>query len=208
MSSYLEQLFDDKNIIARVKDRMPKMFQLAELESSRAGKIGMEVGTARERIIAALLMYKYGEENVGSDLPITESEADVSLFSEKISIKTITANLSGVKLAWTVDKQKAREFFDKYYPDIDMLLTQIIWGSTGGFIYIPKIVQQDVYKKLGKNKYFKLPKAKTNPRGVELTKRALELMVNDKRSNKIDILWTRGELSYNAYDRWIELWKE
>ncbi|KKU44096.1 MAG: hypothetical protein UX60_C0011G0026 [Berkelbacteria bacterium GW2011_GWA2_46_7] len=208
MSSYLEQLFDDKNIIARVKDRMPKMFQLAELESSRAGKIGMEVGTARERIIAALLMYKYGEENVGSDLPITESEADVSLFSEKISIKTITGNLSGVKLAWTVDKQKAREFFDKYYPDIDMLLTQIIWGSTGGFIYIPKIVQQDVYKKLGKNKYFKLPKAKTNPRGVELTKRALELMVNDKRSNKIDILWTRGELSYNAYDRWIELWKE
>ena len=208
MSSYLEQLFDDKNIIARVKDRMPKMFQLAELESSRAGKIGMEVGTARERIIAALLMYKYGEENVGSELPITESEADVSLFSEKISIKTITANLSGVKLAWTVDKQKAREFFDKYYPDIDMLLTQIIWGSTGGFIYIPKIVQQDVYKKLGKNKYFKLPKAKTNPRGVELTKRALELMVNDKRSNKIDILWTRGELSYNAYDRWIELWKE
>ena len=209
MSVYLEQLFDDLNIVRRVKERMPSMFQLAEQESSRAGKIGMEVGSVRERIIIALLMYKYGEENVGTDLPITESEADVLLFNERVSIKTITGSLSGVKLTWTVDKERAKQFSKKYYPNIDILLTQIVWKSKdGGFFYIPKEVQQKVYRKIGRGDYLKLPKVNTNPRGVELSKDALELMVADSKSKKIKFLWKRGEVSHDIYGRWIELWKE
>ena len=45
-------------------NRLPYLFHLAELDSSRAGKIGMEVGSLRERIIVALLIYKFGEDNV------------------------------------------------------------------------------------------------------------------------------------------------
>jgi len=59
---YLGQLFEDEETVRRINNRLPRLFQLAELESSRAGKVGMEVGSVRERIIVALLMYKFGEK--------------------------------------------------------------------------------------------------------------------------------------------------
>jgi hypothetical protein len=49
MSDYLLQLFDDNNTVLKNSKRLPYLFQLAELESSRAGKIGMEVGSLREK---------------------------------------------------------------------------------------------------------------------------------------------------------------
>jgi hypothetical protein len=87
----------------------PNFLTLAELESSRAGKTGMEVGSVRERIIVALLIYKFGEANIETEIPITESEVDVKLFGEPVFVKTITGkSLGGVKLIWTVDAQKAK----------------------------------------------------------------------------------------------------
>ncbi len=56
------------------------------------------------------MVYKFGEENVKIDIPITEAEVDVELFNNPISIKTITGGLNGIKLIWTVDAQKAKEF--------------------------------------------------------------------------------------------------
>ena len=44
MASRLGEIFEDKKIVKKIKKRLPYLFQLAELESSRAGKIGMEVG--------------------------------------------------------------------------------------------------------------------------------------------------------------------
>jgi hypothetical protein len=108
MSGNLIEIFTDKNLIEKIKKRLSYLFQLAELESSRAGKIGMEVGSVRERIIVALLIYKFGEANVETEIPITESEVDVKLFGEPVSVKIITGkSLGGVKLIWTVDAQKA-----------------------------------------------------------------------------------------------------
>ena len=141
----------------------------------------MEVGSLRERIIIALLIYKFGETNVETEIPITEPEVDVRLFGEPISIKTITGKgFSGVKLIWTVDAQKAREFRENYYPHCDILLIQINWGSTGGFYYIPLEAQRKLFDKIGRNGYIKLPKSGTNPRGVEITKEALTSLVKDK----------------------------
>jgi len=57
MSQKIREIFNDKELVARIQDKLPKLFQLAELESSRSGKIGMEVGSLRERIIVALLIY-------------------------------------------------------------------------------------------------------------------------------------------------------
>jgi len=90
MLNHLAKIFEDKKLIDKIKKRLPYLFQLAEIESSRAGKVGMEVGSLRERIIVALLIYKFGEENVKTDIPITEPEVDVKLFNQPISIKTIT----------------------------------------------------------------------------------------------------------------------
>lgn len=45
MASRAIELFKDEMIIQKVKRRLPYLFQLAESESSRAGKTGMEVGS-------------------------------------------------------------------------------------------------------------------------------------------------------------------
>ncbi len=135
MSSRLIEIFEDENLINKIKRRLPYLFRIAELESSRAGKIGMEVGSLRERIIAALLIYKFGERNVETEIPITKREVDVKLFAQPISVKTITGSgFSGVKLIWTVDAQKAEKFRENYYPHYDILLVRINWGATGGFL--------------------------------------------------------------------------
>ena len=208
MSKYLEQLFSDKLIVGKVQQKMPYMFQLVELENSRAGKLGMEIGSARERIIIALLIYKFGEENINPHIPITKTETDVELFGDPISIKTISGDLSGVKLIWTVDTSKALEFSKAYSPSADMLLTQINWGGKGKFYYIPKDSQVRVLKKMGRNNYIKLPKIGTNPRGVEISKDALEILTKDSKVMCIEIEWKRGEVNHGVYDRWIELWRE
>lgn len=209
MQNPLKEIFDDKDLVKRIKKRLPYLFQIAELESSRAGKVGMEVGSVREKIIIALLIYKFGEENIKTDLPITEPEIDVKVFNKPISIKTITGkSLSGVKLIWTVDAQKSREFLQNYYPSCDMIFTQIIWNSTGGFYYIPVEIQRELFEEIGKEKYISLPKEGTNPRGAEITKEALAALAEDKRTYKIMIEWYRSEIEFNPYKRWIELWSE
>ena len=122
MAGKLIEIFTDKNLVEKIKKRLPYLFQLAELESSRAGKIEIEVGSVCERIIVTLLIYKFGEANVETEIPITESEVDAKLFGKPVSIKTITGKgLSGVKPVWTVDAQKAIEFRNNYYPSCDIL---------------------------------------------------------------------------------------
>ena len=126
MSSRLIEIFEDDKLVAKIQGRLPYLFQLAELESSRAGKTGMEVGSVRERIIVALLVYKFGGDYVETEIPITEPEVDVKLFGEPVSIKTITGkSFGGVKLIWIVDAQKANEFRKNYYPHCAILLVQI-----------------------------------------------------------------------------------
>jgi len=209
MSSKLNEIFEDKQLVKKIQNRLPYLFQLAELESSRAGKVGMEVGSLRERIIVALLIYKFGEENVETEIPITQSEIDVKLFGKPISIKTITGKgFGGVKLIWTVDAQKAREFRKTYYPHCDILLIQINWNNIGGFYYIPLEAQKKLFDKIGREKYIKLPKPGTNPRGVEISKEALSSLIEDKMTKAIKISWQKTEADYNPYKRWVDYWKE
>jgi hypothetical protein len=209
MPSHLKELFEDEKLVERIKKRLPHLFQLAELESSRAGKTGMEVGSVREKIIVALLVFKFGEINVETEIPITEPEVDAKLFGEPISIKTITGkSLGGVKLIWTVDAQKAIEFREVYYPHYDILLVQINWNATGGFHYIPLRAQKKLFDKIGRQNYIKLPKVGTNPRGVEITKEALSSLVEDTECKKIIIDWQRTKIEFNSYKRWVDLWRE
>ncbi len=93
MSNRFIEIFEDKKLIEKIQRRLPHLFQLAELESSRAGKIGMEVGSVREKIIVSLLIYKFGEVNVETEIHITEPEIDTKLFGTPISIKTITVKV-------------------------------------------------------------------------------------------------------------------
>ena len=209
MSSRLSEIFEDQELVLKVQNRLPYLFQLAELESSRAGKVGMEVGSLREKIIIALLIYKFGENNIETQIPITEPEIDVKVFNKPVSIKTITGkSLSGVKLIWTVDEQKAKEFRENYSPICDILLVQICWGKEGGFYYIPLEAQKEIFNEMGKERYIKLPKPDTNPRGVEITRKALEKLVSHSLTKFIKINWQKQNIDYNPYKRWVEYWEE
>ncbi|GLI54116.1 ThaI family type II restriction endonuclease [Thermodesulfovibrio yellowstonii] len=209
MSSRLIEIFEDKKLTDKIQKRLPYLFQLAELENSRAGKTGMEVGSIRERIIVALLIFKFGETNVETGIPITEPEVDAKLFGQPLSIKTITGkNFGGVKLIWTVDAQKAKEFRENYHPRCDILLVQINWNDVGGFYYIPLNVQLRVFNKIGRDKYIKLPKPGTNPRGVEIDKKALLALIDDSETKCIKINWHRTKIDFNPYKRWVDFWRE
>src|SRR3989344_8327573 len=136
-SDGISDLFLDKTIVNRIKSKLPKLFHIAELESSRAGKIGMEVGSVREKVIIALLIHRYGKENVNVDIPITETETDVIVKGTPYSIKTITGS-GGVKAVWTVDAASASNFINNYKPKCNIFLIQIDWGHVrGGFSLIP-----------------------------------------------------------------------
>lgn len=209
MSAKIADLFTDDEIVTKIQAKLPNFFQIANLESQRAGKIGMEVGSVRERIIVSLLIYKFSEENVETEIPITEPEVDVLLFDKPISIKTKSgAGYSGVKLIWTVDAENAREFLNDYVPSCDMIFVQINWDNKGGLYHFPIDVQLEVFKLLGKEKYIKLPRPGTNPRGVEISSKALQTLVEHENSNRIMIDWKKEELKYSAFKSWVELWAQ
>lgn len=204
----VKDIFEDAALVKKIQDKLPTLFHIAELESARAGKIGMEVGSLREKIIIALLIYKFGSKEVDTNLPITEPEADVKLGDKKISIKTITNN-GGVKAVWTVDAKSAKRFVDNYAPQCDIILVNIHWGTREGGLYlIPLNVQQETFKRLGRVGYLKMPKAGTNPRGVEFSKEAIGQMLSHKITLRIAIIWRKGVSDYNTYKRWVDYWAE
>jgi len=201
------ELFSDDKIVKRIQDKLPKLFHIADLESQRAGKIGMEVGSVRERIIVSLLIYKFGEKNVETAIPITEPEVDVRLFGKPISIKTKSGTAySGVKLIWTVDAQNAKEFLNKYIPSCDMIFVQINWQNKGCLFYFPVEVPLEIFDSVGRDAYIKLPSLGTNPRGVEITSKALQALTLNKNSYKIEIDWKKEDLIFNSFKRWVDLW--
>lgn len=212
MSSVFNKLFDDNLIVRRVKNKLPHLFQLAELESSRNGKIGMEIGSVRERILIALLMYKFGIDIVNSDIPITAPEVDVIVNDNPLSIKTMTTNSerwSSIKLIWTVDAKKALEFKNTYMPSCDMLVAKIRWNGEGKLLLFSKESQQQVLNDIGRDRYIKLPKENTNARGVEITAEALSILETNKDTRCVNINFTREKIDYREiYTKWLDAWRE
>ncbi|MFH1005031.1 MAG: ThaI family type II restriction endonuclease [Bacteroidota bacterium] len=146
---------------------------------------------------------------VKTEIPITEAEVDVEVHNNPISIKTITGkNPSGVKLIWTVDAEKSKEFSQKYVPSCDMIFVQINWNNGGGFYYIPKETQLEVLKNIGRETYIKLPNAGTNPRGVEMSGKAIHELLQHKNTLSIPINWKKEIINFNPFIRWIELWEQ
>jgi len=216
----LNQMFGDEKIVEKIKRKLPYMLFIAEVEMSKSGKVGMEVGTLREQIIIALLIYKFGYENVKPN-PITTEDFDIELYGKPVSIKTIKKNLpkrigkfsgSGIKLIWTVDWEKVENFYRNYEPKSEMLLVEVSWGKDGGFYYIPSEVQREVFGEIGRNRYIYRHRRGTNPRGVEISNEGIKRLIEHRQTRKIDIFWERPEIGaeiiYKPYQRWVEIWAE
>lgn len=212
MKSVYNKLFDDNLIVKRVKNKLPYLFQMAELESSRNGKIGMEIGSVRERILIALLMYKFGIDIVNPDIPITAPEVDVYVDNTPLSIKTLSTKndkWSSIKLIWTVDAQKAIDFKNRYIPSCDMMVAKVCWNGIGKLLLFSKESQIEVINKIGKDKYIKLPKQNTNSRGVEITAEALSMLEKCEDTRIIEINFIRGKVDYREiYTKWLDAWRE
>jgi len=112
VSSKLIEIFNDEKLISKIKSRLPHFFQLAELESSRAGKIGMEVGSLREKIITALLIYKFGKENVEDII-------------EKQGILNVEDLLSAEKIS-EINNRLNKNYYDSM---IEMIINHLQYGK-------------------------------------------------------------------------------
>jgi hypothetical protein len=213
-------MFGDEKIVEKIKRKLPYMFFIAEIEMSKSGKVGMEVGTLREQIIIALLIYKFGYENVKPN-PITTEDFDLKLYGKPVSIKTIKKSLpkrigkfsgSGIKLIWTVDWEKVENFCRKYEPKSEMLLVEVSWGKEGGFYYIPLEVQKEIFGEIVRDRYVYRHKRGTNPRGVEISNEGIKRLIEHRETKKINIFWEKPEIGddiiYKPYQRWVELWAE
>jgi hypothetical protein len=205
----LIDVFDDPKFIKLVQSKLPYFFALAEKDATRGGKLGMEIGSVRERVLIGLLVSTFGSKNINHDIPITESEIDVFVFNKGISIKTKTGtSYSGIKVIWTVDWEKVKQFLKSYTPQCDLLFVQINWNGEGKITYIPIGIQEKVLQNMGLENYLKAPPPNTNPRGVEFSKDAVKQMVEHKDTKKIPIFWKRPNIEYDAIQPWVERWNE
>ena len=194
---------------SKIQRVLPTLFNMVELENRRGNKLGMEVGTARERVLIALLMYVYETKSVAFP-PSTSPELDIIVKGEPLSIKTkLGKGFSGIKLIWTVDWDKVNAFCQDFRPTSHLLFVSILWGATGAFCFIPLSVQTEVLNFFGKEGYIKIPPRGTNPRGVEIAAQALKRLVEHEHSQSLPITWKRDPSllrEHGLYERWIRLW--
>lgn len=217
MNLHLRRLLEDIAIQDILRRKLPYMFTVANIENSRGGRVGMEVGNARERIVVSFLTWKLGEQNVKTDIPTTLREVDVLVFGEQVSIKTITGS-GGIKASWTVDAASVQDFLHSYRPSCDLLLVQIKWDLTqsqlvrglhpGGVFHISQETQLKILRQMGPEAYVKPPKLGTNPRGPEITRMAVERLIGDSETFCVDIHWRTASVNITPFTRWIELWQQ
>jgi len=203
----IDPLFSDEILIQKIKRKLPNLFQIAEIDCTRNSKIGQEVGAAREKVLTALLMYKF-QKLVDTTIDPSKHGVDVILNNIPISIKTIThgTGYGGVKIFWTADRDKATEFVENYVPSMDLMIAIIRWGRTGGLHYITTQDQLELFAHLGRSNYLHQHRINTNNRGVEYNANSLKTLVDNAYAS-LPILWSKVDLEYRPYQKWIEQWK-
>ncbi len=109
--------------------------------------------------------------------------------------------------------RQVTRFVEAYEPKCDMLLVVVRWGGTGGFYGIPLRAKAEVFETLGKERYLRLPKRGTNPRGVEISSEGMEKLLKHRLTKVLEIDWQRPtdlearELKLAPYMRWLQYWQ-
>ena len=92
-----------------------------------------------------------------------------------------------MKIVWTVDWEQVKKFAETYKPKCDMLLVIVRWGGTGGFYGIPLQAQEEVFERLGMERYLRLPKPGTNPRCVEISPQSVKELLEHPLTKALTI---------------------
>jgi len=175
-------LFNHFQYIRNIKGLI-SLYQSSQIECSRANGLTPEVGSSRERdIIASLVNNPSLEVNYSIH---NQNHEDVIVNKKKISIKHSSNkynNGNGIKIIWTVNKEKRDEFIEKFYFTCDLMIIYVrflgmIHQGELEIIYIPKevLLHQQCAFLIAKQPVFKCLEG--NNRGVELDKKFFEKII-------------------------------
>jgi hypothetical protein len=181
---------------------LPPAFQTVEDEL----KGNPAVGLLREQIILGMLIAFLGETSVELIESGVNPDIDCYVDSEPLSIKTVSAS-GGIRLKWTSNAVKAKEFIDSYEPTSDLLLIRIVWGEKGTIRFVPLDVQQRIFHQIGVGRYLDY-RGTTNTRGVNLSPEAEQALNQHPLSVNLPILWERSKAAINPIKKWTDYWLE
>jgi len=181
--------FENQTFQDKIKAEVPGIILRAELEATQIGKWGFLKGIMRKRFLLDFLIEHFGESRVRrTDLL---QDIDILIDSIPLKIRTITGK-SGVKIKWTIDREKVIEFLSDYQPSSGILLLRKRRVNDTrdypcGLFWIPITSQNRVLEQVGIGNYLKPPRPDTNSRGIELGKIALEQLISDSETKHIDL---------------------
>ncbi|MFW6105383.1 MAG: ThaI family type II restriction endonuclease [Chloroflexota bacterium] len=201
MSNLITQLFTNSEYIEVIQRKLPPAFQTVEDEL----KGNPAVGLLREQIIIGMLIAFLGEANVKLIKGGVNPDIDCYVDLEPLSIKTVSLS-GGLRLKWTSNAVKAKEFMNSYKPISDLLVIRIAWEKTGVIRYIPLDAQKHLFGRVGAARYLDY-RGTTNTRGVNLSFEAEQALNQYSQSVSLPIFWKRSKLIRNPIDKWIDYWR-
>ena len=202
MNNLIVQLLESADCVRRIRNKLPPAFEMVQQQAS-----GPEVGVLREGVLIGMFMAFLGEDRILPNTNAVEADVDCYVNDVSLSIKTITGkNLGGIRIKWTSDQEKAREFIDSFSPECDLLIVRIVWEAEGRISYIPVEAQQKAFGNLG-IKYLDYRQG-TNTRGINLSREALTILEDDKDSVVLPVEWFKSIQPQSRYDRWVSYWQD
>lgn len=202
MINPISQLLTNPSYSEIIQQKLPPAFQTVEDEL----KGNPAVGLLREQVILGMLIAFLGEQRIKLIESGVNPDIDCFVDSEPLSIKTVSFS-GGIRLKWTSNAVKAKEFIDTYEPIGNLLVIRITWGQTGSMRFLPLDLQQQVFSQIRVTRYLEYRGA-TNTRGVNLSPEAESALIRHPQSVSLPILWQRSETVVNPLDKWIGYWRE
>jgi hypothetical protein len=201
MIDLLGQLFTNPEYAKMIQQKLPPAFQSVEDEL----KGNPAVGLLREQVILGMLIAFLGERHVQLIRSGVNPDIDCFVDTQPLSIKTVSL-AGGIRLKWTSNAVKAKEFMDAYEPMSHLLVVRIIWGGVGAMRLIPLDLQKRVFTRIGLSRYLEYRGA-TNTRGVNLSFEAESALIRDAESASLAISWRKSQAIMNPLDKWIDYWR-
>ena len=167
--SKIFKLFIDKKKIKK----LICLYQASQVECSRNGKLVPEVGSSREKDIISWFSY-FMNQDVKFDIN-NSNEEDVIIENKNTSIKHSSnkkPNSSGIKIKWTVNRDKQKEFLDTFVFTCDLMIIyvrfdiKLISGNIQ-IIYILKNILNEHKQKFKSEQKSPFKLLNGNSRGIE-----------------------------------------
>lgn len=175
-----------------------KRFEEIYIENTENGKVGAEIGKAREVTIKSLLKKCLGIENVVENTDPGLKGVDTIINGESISIKSPMTSWKkkGMPESCTV-KWRVHDFekFKKDFTIDSHLLYVGFWKTkySGPSIYfIPKHVQQEILEEVGKDEYLNIPEKGIT---VFIPRQIMDKLTTHPETLKYSLSWEGIDMS-------------